>query len=607
MIIRIKPQRTGSEIINTLHMESEETKDLFQTFQQHKTNESIFSDIHYSFEIEGEFEELPSSVDMYVDDEKIDTNVLFRENEAVCLTCRSRNGTPVFSDCYGFVQLRIDLHYQEDNTEKYYSDYFQVLLPDTPGNQAMQKMAEYVYQNHARYLYNRNETVEQDVFGSVESIDGQIGIIREIAEVYMRNLPFFKANAHTKAEYRYSIQDVEKLRVVDSKILKYISLHPEQMAESEKGIKVEPGDKCYLPKKSLVLETERIRNTYENRVILSFIRLVLEESEKLNKRIKNELAHAQSYETYQGYISSARVILKGIEERLTRASKELNSLVETLRTMFLLYKNILDAELIRLNRVPDATGVMRSSVPYRQIFECIVRWFSKGIYSFYNESLMLPMMFNHRLYEYYGLIKLIRMLEKEGYQFDSQRSVNYRYPLRSRVYVQTNHYNTLYFSRRNETIVLYYQPVIWGQQYREGNSNGIRLRRSTSYEAEGSSQHINVYWTPDYLLKYQSDGAEKYLILDAKYSEKVSFLEREMRKLVFKYMFAVQPLEGAEYVGECILYGKAYYADCEMQDAHDVYFNNRERIYWFLSLNEGRTDEAAQLRELSKLMPVLQS
>ena len=198
------------------------------------------------------------------------------------------------------------------------------------------------------------------------------------------------------------------------------------------------------------------------------------------------------------------------------------------------------------------------------------------------------------------------MIDGSDYTLKTEKCYNFQYQSQSVVYLNTNHYNTFIFNGVNEEIVLYYQPVIWGHQYNANYNNGIKLVRSTSFGSDGRQSMRNAQWTPDYMIKLIRAGKEKYIILDAKYTDRRTFLRERMKDLVYKYMFAIQTLDNAEFLGGCYLYGKNYYTECRMVNIHDIYpIDSDGRMFWIVSLCEGRSNDTQQMNELRKIIDVL--
>ncbi len=112
--------------------------------------------------------------------------------------------------------------------------------------------------------------------------------------------------------------------------------------------------------------------------------------------------------------------------------------------------------------------------------------------------------------------------------------------------------NTFEYGRGDDRVTLYYQPVIYDGRYEP--QNGINLYRNNSLAFSGLG---SFYYTPDFLLKFNKDGRETYLVLDAKFCGRDYVRENLAASLVFKYLFSLSGRNGAEIEGLAVLYGMA--------------------------------------------------
>ncbi|MDE7326041.1 MAG: DUF2357 domain-containing protein, partial [Lachnospiraceae bacterium] len=119
------------------------------------------------------------------------------------------------------------------------------------------------------------------------SLMAQIILAKEIAIAYESNYGFFKANSRFKVEKKPIIGRFERLQYISSATLQYVAVHPEQLAVvcSNSGIRVR--GRVYQPQKTLFMKNECAYDTYENRVILSFLRKMIDEVAKLREKVNN--------------------------------------------------------------------------------------------------------------------------------------------------------------------------------------------------------------------------------------------------------------------------------------------------------------------------------
>ena len=163
----------------------------------------LLSNQPYELYLRGPFRQEPVSLVVRIDSETVGRAYTEIEEDGIRISFLSGNKPlPVFENCYGLSRIKLIVRYRSGETDELYSDFITVLLPNTPANQSLRLMAEYVYRNYAGYLLNGHEESpenEQITFGTVDNMDSQIRMIREVVRVYSQNLPLFKTNAHTKA------------------------------------------------------------------------------------------------------------------------------------------------------------------------------------------------------------------------------------------------------------------------------------------------------------------------------------------------------------------------------------------------------------------------
>ena len=499
-----------------------------------------------------------------------------------------------FEDCYGYIRIEVECQYWENSVWKkvsYYTDYLEVMILSGEPGDVLDRMFGYIGSRHQRYIFADSVSVSsllniQEKRG--KTFSRQLGLLRQIQEVFETNLPFFKANPHSIIDNAYHVREFEKLRQIQPATISYIVQHPDLLISSGQRSGIEFQGRYYLPVKTLVLDAEQSRDCYENAVVMGFFETVIGGIHSLLKKTDAYLSFFARISPDQGkYRSSVRVIMNILREQLSDNRKSLVHIQSVISNLYWTYKNFLPVTPVRIDRLPKLTSVFLSVAPYRQIYEMIVQWLDFGSYSFRSEEFLLPFMVNSSLYEYYLLFKTADALEKQGFVFQPGESYRFVYNAPGNSYTQVPHTNTFVFRDKNErSAVLYYQPVIAGNTFSEAENNGIALRRVTtlSFDSGGFPGWKEGYYTPDYVLKVRSGGREKYLIADAKYR---NFEGKQIPELAYKYAFAVQPASpDADLVGTVILYGKDYSKPAGMKDIFDVYSDPRFPKFWFTSLTE---------------------
>lgn len=194
------------------------------------------------------------------------------------------------------------------------------------------------------------------------------------------------------------------------------------------------------------------------------------------------------------------------------------------------YSSLFDVQPLVLNTLPRKTNTFCEIKPYAQVFEIIVRWFRYGEYSLEKERLILQVKTLDKLFEYYCLLRLLKLLADNGYQ-----KANVKEPVFKFDYVSADeHYqnekdvaNTYLLSNGEVTATLYYQPVISAVQF----ENDLTLFKTTKPPAGNPD-----YYTPDFVLKFaSSEDDEEYAIFDAKFSSRANIKKHSLPEVIRKY------------------------------------------------------------------------
>ena len=128
------------------------------------------------------------------------------------------------------------------------------------------------------------------------------------------------------------------------------------------------------------------------------------------------------------------------------------------------YLSLFDVQPLVLNTLPRKTNTFCEIKPYAQVFEIIVRWFRYGEYSLEKERLILQVKTLDKLFEYYCLLRLLKLLADNGYQ-----KANVKEPVFKFDYVSADeHYqnekdvaNTYLLSNGEVTATLYYHCLLY--------------------------------------------------------------------------------------------------------------------------------------------------
>lgn len=200
--------------------------------------------------------------------------------------------------------------------------------------------------------------------------------------------------------------------------------------------------------------------------------------------------------------------------------------IDALQNIYKRYVTLFNVYTSVLTTLPRKTSTFCEIKPYAQVFEIILRWFQYGEYSLEKEKLILQVKTLDKLFEYYCLLRLLKLLASNGY-----KKADFKTPVYKFDYTAVDDYyqnekdvaNTYMLSNGHITVTLYYQPVISSYCF----ENEITLYRTTTSKG---------YYVPDFILKFaSSEHDEEYVILDAKFSSRQSIREHHLPEVIRKY------------------------------------------------------------------------
>lgn len=532
-------------------------------------------------------------------------------NGRIYFPSRGISNRRIFLDCYGFAELSITLILVDGQECTLNSEYLPILVRREELNNSVEAMARFVYNNQEWLLLN-GELKPKKPSGLKEngyrSLATQILLAEEIAAIYESSYGYFKANSRFKLEKMSVIERLERIQYVTQGTLSYTATHPEYLRQvnSTQGIFI--GNRVYQPQKTETVQNTRSYDIYENRVILAFLRNMIDSVQSLQGYCCNLLSKIPNDEDYSSeYIYSSFFMFSETRKMIEDGKTQLEKLSEKFTYLWGMYSDILRIPLDQHIVPPRPTAIFLSVPQYNRIFVRIHQWFSFGIYNFSKEHFMLSFIKISALYESYLLAKFLCHFRDRGYSLESSRRCVYPVSKRWK-YKNTSVRNTFVLKNGQKRITLYYQPVIFDTDQRSVNGIGLYRNNSISVYAgnEDDCRQGGHDYVPDFLIKIEENGDSQYMIVDAKFSDYSSVRRYYVKDLVFKYLFSISPIEENELVcGLCIMYGKCKSKE-RLQTAYDKQILGTE-IYPFIEifpLIEG-IDSAGQYEKMDRLLKKL--
>lgn len=531
----------------------------------------IFSDLSYEFELVGNRVEEVREVKVFVNDVYEPCEM---SGSTISFPASWGQERRIFLDCYGFVDITLDIVLRDETEVSLQTDYMPVLVKKGELNDAVKEMVSYVYSHQEPLLLN-GEPKPKDIAAlqdkGVHSLNAQLIMLEDIANIYESSYGYFKANARFHIDKVPVVDRLEKLQYVTPTTVQYIVSHPEQLSQVSSNSGIRMGNRFYHPKKVLAQQNVQSFDTYENRVVLGFLRRIISEIDSIRAHCQELLSRIPSDEQYsEDYIYSSFFMFIETKKKLNDGVARLHLLYSRFTQLLSLYCAALPIPSTALTAKPDSTPIFRSVPQYRRLFVSIYQWFNYGIYGFDKESFILSFIKVSQLYESYLLAKLIDYFITRGYT--PKKYMRCSYPVRQTwKYKNTECNNTFEFEDSKGSITLYYQPVIYDNDQRQINGVGLYRNNTITSDIDGESSGRGGqrYYTPDFVLKINNSSGEQYLIMDAKFSDVTRVKRNSVKELAFKYLFSISPIDSASETvsGLSILYGKCSHTE----QSYDVY------------------------------------
>lgn len=575
----IKPDGSSAEIILSDNQPSLEN-----------INNDILLFENYLYKIIIRSEESFDSIELFVGDYSIP--LIFN----VSTGCYETEKDTVFGGCFDLVcvSVNIDNGYGEESA--YYSDYLRIATTKQTARQVEQMLGE-IENSLPSFLevcFSRSRKKAGLIKNDIRSIWNTLRIIDEIISVYEENYGYFSNHKKSTVEQDTEIVDIKSMRKIDQESLIWITSNPDNLVVTEKESVIKHKEQYYAPTKVKTYISRYSYDIYENRMILGFLRSVIEYINKQITGFEREILELENIpnsiivqlpNTHELTGRCIYVYYKGVMERFEKKR-------DVLQELYYRYVRILECMAEGVFSLPKLTNTFKQVYHYRICYECMVKWFEAGDYSFDHLNYLFKLKTLSRIFEYFCLIKLQTAIVQNGYVLtDTSRVV---YDIEDDIEDINNKY---VFSGHGYELTLLYEPTIWVNRL----NDDINLY-STGYNF--TKRKWNDRWTPDFVMKITTFGNEYYYILDAKYSNFQNVKKRYIPELVLKYSSQIASKD--KFFSDVIGVGAIYPSDSDKM----YYFkknmvnSNRQSLPKYFSLaivGEEEGNNALRARILSLL------
>ena len=436
--------------------------------------------------------------------------------------------------------------------------------------------------------------------GETVSLLAYLQLLERIVSDYRKYRNYFRCHGYSKISKERERVSPGKVRQVWYRELSWISKNTGMLYKVPGETSIRYCGESYLAQYIETCKGVRKFESYENRLVIGFLKEVIKEAKRTLRMLKDmtdkasENLRSVSSVLNRGisgraeYCASLRLI-SSYFDREQRFSSRLDGLISELEKEYRAYKQFFADVAPLFSRAPKRTKVFQEVEAYSVIYGLIEMWLHMGDYALDREEFVMQIYRLDELYEYYVLYRLLLYLYEQGFRedslfFDPISHVSYTGG-RGKSGINDNIANRYCLYRENQRVRLYYEPCIRGDEIEE---HGVVLHRLSTNHAfsKKKKKHKDSCWTPDYLLEvHNSSGKKEFHVLDAKFRKPSDVYsgfpvgERcEFATCLFKYKYDVAGKEDDEFVTSVWLL-------CGRDDGE--YYRRMEQSSWALANYRG--------------------
>lgn len=365
-----------------------------------------------------------------------------------------------------------------------------------------------------------------------KSLSSYIQLLEQVIACYKNNFAYFRMQGKHTIKQSSVLVPYEKVKKVSRASFHWMMQNADQLADVPYSSGVQYQGKNYLPYHIKTDASQKSWDVYENRVVISFLHTALLNAKQIFLEFDRDVLNEERiisriHGSFPKEYCAPIITLKSLQVSFCRILLgKLNHSIDTLQNLYAQYETLFDVQTSMLTTLPRKTSTFCEIKPYAQVFKIIVHWFQYGEYSLEKERLILQVKTLDKLFEYYCLLQLLKLLADNGFQKADIKEPAFKY-----FYTSADEYyqneqdvaNTYVLSRNHITATLYYQPVISAFDF----ENGLTLYRTTSRRG---------YYTPDFVLKFSlSEHDEEYIIFDAKFASRDTIKNFRLPEVIRKY------------------------------------------------------------------------
>ncbi len=253
----------------------------------------VYQDVKYEFRLKNVFN--ISNIEMIVNNENVDI-VWWKEAEEYVIEI-SRNSS-LFLLTYGMTEIIVRVEFLDGDEQYLFTAPLSVAVRKEYENsiESLYEMLNVIYYKNDMLLYQSkpdNKRRQIDLFNKADNkLEVEIDELLLILQTLQKNFTYFLKNPYMFTETKYRIDSLEKVRSFEAQTIQHIVTHPEELEITYNANGIFVNKNKYIPRKTLVGASEYTCNTYENRMIVSFIWTLLTHikmrKEEIEKFIKEK-------------------------------------------------------------------------------------------------------------------------------------------------------------------------------------------------------------------------------------------------------------------------------------------------------------------------------
>lgn len=538
----------------------------------------------------------------YVDFQKKSGNIEFKKNSGGV-------SQPFLLQC-DLVELCIKIIYEDDSIEYLYTPYLLCVSKSEDDRENIKNILIELLQFdndkiNKLMFYGNNEINKQDglIEGSVrpesyKSISTYLYLLEQIINCYKSCFAYFKSSPKHSIDKVYEMKNFLESRYFSHKDLVWLSHNMEQLSQCNTPTAIKYNGNYYMPLKVLSERKKFNYDIYENKVIISFLKSIMLDTDKLKKEFEKTVIEEDSiYKklkkfSIDNYYAPIITVKEIQNQQIKKVLKQIEKIITELKRLLTLYSKCLPCTLFRLEKVPRKTKIFQEIKPYKIMYDMIVKWFEFGEVDLKKDKAIFRVKTMDKLFEYYSLQQILKMLIiDEGFNDKSQRLKNvfYEYSIDDGKYKNEKDVANTYLFERGKLIAkLYYQPVVLS----DGYQNDLELYKITD--------NGRNYYTPDFILKILNQNKNYYFIFDSKFYNRKNIKNHYLRECIMKYGMEI---EAAGYNNEinmvCLLQGRIDREETPLlyqyNNSPNARRNNVKKFYGIISINSKANENSRKI------------